>query len=71
MLANCAVWRSDLHLVQVHAAVGDASVDPSAWEMHSNDITYLSTCSCGRRQAVRRDPFTLKVPLFSVDTGEH
>ncbi|KIH50724.1 hypothetical protein ANCDUO_19194, partial [Ancylostoma duodenale] len=28
--------------------------------MHSNDVTYLSTCSCGRRQAVRRDPFTLK-----------
>ncbi|PIO77459.1 hypothetical protein TELCIR_00442 [Teladorsagia circumcincta] len=28
--------------------------------MHSNDITYLSICSCGRRQAVRRDPFTLK-----------
>lgn len=46
--------------LKVHAAVGDASVDPSAWEMHSNDITYLSTCSCGRRQAVRRDPFTLK-----------
>ncbi|KJH50381.1 hypothetical protein DICVIV_03461 [Dictyocaulus viviparus] len=46
--------------LKVHPAVGDASVDPSAWEMHSNDITYLSTCSCGRRQAVRRDPFTLK-----------
>ncbi|PIO56018.1 hypothetical protein TELCIR_22589, partial [Teladorsagia circumcincta] len=37
--------------LKVHPAVGDASVDPSAWEMHSNDITYLSTCSCGRRQA--------------------
>ncbi|PIO66104.1 hypothetical protein TELCIR_12194 [Teladorsagia circumcincta] len=47
-------------IYEVHPAVGDASVDPSAWEMHSNDITYLSTCSCGRRQAVRRDPFTLK-----------
>uniref|UniRef100_A0A7I4YA45 Nonsense-mediated mRNA decay factor SMG8 n=1 Tax=Haemonchus contortus TaxID=6289 RepID=A0A7I4YA45_HAECO len=46
--------------LKVHPTVGDASVDPSAWEMHSNDITYLSTCSCGRRQAVRRDPFTLK-----------
>ncbi|KAK6026006.1 hypothetical protein OSTOST_08079, partial [Ostertagia ostertagi] len=42
--------------LKVHPTVGDASVDPSAWEMHSNDITYLSTCSCGRRQAVRRDP---------------
>ncbi|KAJ1374372.1 hypothetical protein KIN20_037052 [Parelaphostrongylus tenuis] len=46
--------------LKVHPAIGDVSVDPSSWEMHSNDITYLSTCSCGRRQAVRKDPFTLK-----------
>ncbi|CAJ0605079.1 unnamed protein product [Cylicocyclus nassatus] len=46
--------------LKVHATIGDASVPSSEWEMHSNDITYLSTCSCGRRQAVRRDPFTLK-----------
>ncbi|VDM53516.1 unnamed protein product, partial [Angiostrongylus costaricensis] len=52
--------------LKVHPAVGDASVDPSSWEMHSNDVTYLSTCSCGRRQAVRKDPFTLKVLLFSL-----
>ncbi|ETN85697.1 hypothetical protein NECAME_16695, partial [Necator americanus] len=46
--------------LKVHATIGDASVPSSEWEMHSNDVTYLSTCSCGRRQAVRRDPFTLK-----------
>ncbi|WKX95334.1 hypothetical protein Q1695_012075 [Nippostrongylus brasiliensis] len=46
--------------LKVHPTIGDASVDPSQWQMHSNDVTYLSTCSCGRRQAVRRDPFTLK-----------
>ncbi|KAK6057894.1 hypothetical protein COOONC_04546 [Cooperia oncophora] len=55
------LWQGGMRgCEQVHPAIGDASVDSSAWEMHSNDITYLSTCSCGRRQAVRRDPFTLK-----------
>uniref|UniRef100_A0A1I7XEJ3 Nonsense-mediated mRNA decay factor SMG8 n=1 Tax=Heterorhabditis bacteriophora TaxID=37862 RepID=A0A1I7XEJ3_HETBA len=46
--------------LKMHSSIGDASVASSKWEMHTNSVTYLSTCTCGRSQTIRKDPFSLK-----------
>ncbi|PAV88646.1 hypothetical protein WR25_26217 isoform B [Diploscapter pachys] len=42
-----------------HSTIGDASVPESEWTNHRSNKTFISTCPCGRTQAVRQDPFTL------------
>ncbi|CAI4228280.1 unnamed protein product [Auanema sp. JU1783] len=62
----------------IHSYVGDASVDENKWELHNSGITFISTCSCGSTQGLRKDPFTLKEanydfyndnPLFTCCQG--
>uniref|UniRef100_A0A9J2Q7Y3 Nonsense-mediated mRNA decay factor SMG8 n=1 Tax=Ascaris lumbricoides TaxID=6252 RepID=A0A9J2Q7Y3_ASCLU len=48
----------------VHSGPDDLDVPASKRVLHSSAARFLSTCGCGRSQALRNDPFTLKEANF-------
>lgn len=45
---------------KAHPTFGDLTVPEARWVAHDTGDTLLSTCICGRKQAVRQEPFSVK-----------
>uniref|UniRef100_A0A8R1DND5 Nonsense-mediated mRNA decay factor SMG8 n=1 Tax=Caenorhabditis japonica TaxID=281687 RepID=A0A8R1DND5_CAEJA len=75
--ARCdEMWQSDMRACETmslmgracvkkfHPSFGDQSVPEAKWQAHDAANTLVSTCVCGRKQAIRQEPFSVKEANF-------
>ncbi|CAB3405651.1 unnamed protein product [Caenorhabditis bovis] len=70
------LWQKDLRACEqrsltgyfcvkkVHPCIEDATSAPNTWTPHDSTETLLSTCACGAKQGLRKDPFSVREANF-------
>uniref|UniRef100_A0A1I7UF59 Nonsense-mediated mRNA decay factor SMG8 n=1 Tax=Caenorhabditis tropicalis TaxID=1561998 RepID=A0A1I7UF59_9PELO len=77
MQSKCnELWQSDMRACEsismmghpcirkVHPTYGDQTTPESRWTPHDASNTLVSTCICGRKQLIRKEPFSVKEANF-------